>query len=419
MSNITFGGRTYDLKLSIDETRKTIDEVIAAKTARKIKYRLRNGGFVVSGHANRGDYCVWLPLSSDEGIKIITPMKDQTLQSLYENIQMIKGFESHIFPHIYNVDIFDRYVIVRMERMRKAKKAPKLSEKDKKWLVDDYDAAEKLLVNRLRDTERCMSEIMRLQLCPEDEWNKASNLIGGKIVDFHAFKHMPEMYSIPSVLSQQESEDIYKIALSRYKKRGDNKWKGKIYQGHRFDNGYVMEGYSSDGIEYDSYRKLLFNYMNKTTGARVLDLGCNEGFFSLQSYLHGAKKVVGVDLTSEDIALANDIKRIVGAGDALKFQKGNALSAIKGNQEWDVVIMNSVLHQIYANMEGADDFLQEVANKTQYFVYETPVNHPLMNISLEEIHQKLSKFFKIVRLCYLYDAYSTGYRANFVCYTFV
>ena len=45
------------------------------------------------------------------------------------------------------------------------------------------------------------------------------------------------------------------------------------------------------------------------------------------------------------------------------------------------------------------------------------VNHPLMNISAAEVEANLKKYFRIVRLLNVYDAYSSGYRANFVCYS--
>ena len=84
-------------------------------------------------------------------------------------------------------------------------------------------------------------------------------------------------------------------------------------------------------------------------------------------------------------------------------------------ESYNVVILSSVLHQIYTNMRGAEKFLHNIAQNTKYMVYETPVNHPLMNIPLENINYNLSLFFKHVRLTYIYKAYSSGYRAIFVC----
>ena len=61
--------------------------------------------------------------------------------------------------------------------------------------------------------------------------------------------------------------------------------------------------------------------------------------------------------------------------------------------------------------------LENIAKKGKYFVFETPANHTTMSIPLESIAQKLEEHFSVVRLLHVYDAYSSGYRANFVCYS--
>jgi len=61
-------------------------------------------------------------------------------------------------------------------------------------------------------------------------------------------------------------------------------------------------------------------------------------------------------------------------------------------------------------------FLTNISKHTKYMAYETPVNHPLMSISLESIQNNLKKYFPHVRLTYVYNAYSSGYRAIFACW---
>ena len=48
-------------------------------------------------------------------------------------------------------------------------------------------------------------------------------------------------------------------------------------------------------------------------------------------------------------------------------------------------------------------------------VFETPVDHPKMNLSLDAIKGKLNKWWGPIKISCVYDAYSTGYRAIFVC----
>ena len=178
-----------------------------------------------------------------------------------------------------------------------------------------------------------------------------------------------------------------------------------------------MEGYLSDNDMYDSYRKLPFIPYNKCKGKKVLDIGSNQGFFSFQASIHGASDVVGIELTEQDVAAANDIKEITGI-DNVNFINGDAIEYVMNSEEhYGLVIMNSVLHQIYPNFNGADPFLKKLSSITDYFAFETPLNHSTMNLDPILVQNELQKYFKIVRLLYVYDAYSTGYRANYVCYS--
>ena len=198
---------------------------------------------------------------------------------------------------------------------------------------------------------------------------------------------------------------------------GMPKWKGRIYQGFEFDNGYNMEGYSSDGSMYDSYKKLPFIPWNKVKDKSVLDIGSNQGFFSFQAAIHGASRVTGIELQKEDFLAANDLKNLMGFNN-VEFLNTDAIRHLKETDEcYGLIIANSILHQVYRNLEGADPILDIISNKCEYFAFETPANHTTMRISLAEIYTKLTRHFKTVRLLYVYDAYSSGYRANFICYS--
>ena len=66
-------------------------------------------------------------------------------------------------------------------------------------------------------------------------------------------------------------------------------------------------------------------------------------------------------------------------------------------------------------MKGADNFLSDISKKTNTLCYETALDHPLMDISITDVFYKLKKYFRTVRLMYVYDAYSSGYRGIFLC----
>ena len=286
----------------------------------------------------------------------------------------------------------------------------------------DREFVKNSLKSDLSLANKVSKEFKELDLNPEDEWYKSINCINGKIVDFHRFEVKEDRYYFPSNdKTPEDLNSIYMNMIDRYKSVLDNsglpKWKGKIYQGMTFDNGYTMEGYRSTQAMYDSFRKLPFIPINKSRGKKVLDLGSNQGFFCFQAALHGATEVTGVELQVQDHEAANDIKNITGL-DSVSFVNGDATKFIEDTQDhYGLIVMNSVLHQIYKNFEGSEEFMANISKKCDYFAFETPLNHPLMNISAQQVEQNLQKYFKNVRLLYVYDAYSSGYRANYVCFS--
>jgi tRNA (mo5U34)-methyltransferase len=63
-------------------------------------------------------------------------------------------------------------------------------------------------------------------------------------------------------------------------------------------------------------------YEGKWSGLRCLDIGCHEGWFSLQLAIRGAKEVVGTDVRDEHIRKASVIQRITGLHN-VSFQRGS------------------------------------------------------------------------------------------------
>jgi len=407
-------------------------------------FTLTMNGDTHEGIGSFGNDGLWLPLDKSTGVKILRASTPEKKEQYYKNVDYIKEINSDIFPDIYDLDSLDSEhgscVLIKMENVQYSKQN---TLDGSEGYIPPLDKAfiESKINNPLPDYYKCISEFTRHRICPEDDWFKNSdpkgsqkaasrNMFNGKLVDFHDFKYMPERYVFPSNgCGPQETERMYKEALLRYRKwmsdpsgGGMPKWKGTIYQGMQFDNGYVMPGYSSNNHMYDSFIKLHFMPMNKVRGKKVLDLGSNQGFFSFQSALHGASEVLGIELTPEDVQLANEVNQNLLKFENVRFKNGDIVEHIKNDDsEYELIILNSVLHQIYKDMIGSEEFLHNIAKRCKYFVYETPVNHhKLMSMPLEVIYNNLVSIFgdpNRVRLLHVYDAYSTGYRANFVCYT--
>jgi len=381
----------------------------------KGEIRFTLNGKEVSGPGLNCDDAYYIKMQDGTGLKIIKDNENRygALSETSKNLDYFKSKSFDIFPEIIDHNIDSNNIVMKVQHLDKSDDSCPLPS----WLPEsDHKFLKKELPTSLELLNKFNNTIIKENLLPEDEWCKDTNIIGDKIVDFHRFKVDKNRYKIPTQASKEDCQKIYDNAVKRYLSKGDNKWKGKIYQGHTFNNGFSFKGYSSDGINFDSYRKLNFYYTNKAKGKKVLDLGCNEGFFSTQASLAGAESVTGIDLYDHDIELASEIRDEITGLKNIEYIRADAVDFIKNdNNKYYLTFLSSVLHQIYPNNKHAEEFMSEVSSKTDYLCIESPFNHPLMNLSLKEMESFLSKFFSLVRLLFAYDAYSSGYRAIFVC----
>jgi|TARA_Y100000401_G_scaffold111588_1_gene109996 2-polyprenyl-3-methyl-5-hydroxy-6-metoxy-1,4-benzoquinol methylase len=380
------------------------------------KLRVILDGKKVAGEALECDDSYYIEREDGVGLKIIknNPFKYASLEETNKNLSYFKSKNFDIFPKIIEHNVDSDYILMKVEHLEKQASSftvPKWVPEDHHKFLQDKLPTSISLLNKFNNT------FIKENLFPEDEWCKKKNIVGDKVVDFHRFKVHKDRYQIPARVSSKDCKKIFDNAVKRYLARGDNKWKGKIYQGHIFNNGHVFEGYSSDGVNFDSYRKLNFYYMNKAENNKVLDLGCNEGFFSTQASLAGASSVTGVDLCKEDIQLSKEIRDEITGLDNIEYIQADAVDFVKNDKnKYNLTFLSSVLHQIYPNNKGAENFLHDIASKTEYLCLETPLDHKLMDISPKSMYNFLSKFFDLVRILFVYDAYSSGYRAIFVCW---
>ncbi len=342
-----------------------------------------------SKHYNvlHGDDAVYFQIDNNIGIKLIQGNEDD-----YNHLKYLQDKNLTTLPHIFSVERCNELIVLTIEHITN------------KPTTQDH-------------ITKCIEEITRHELLPEDEWSKNKNISDGKCIDFHRFRHAPDRYRFPTSATVQELDFIYHNALNRYKKM-NNKWKGKIYQEMCFDNGYDMKGYTSDHKISDSYRKLTFAHLQKAKDGVVLDLGCNQGFFSFQSCIHGAKEVIGVDTCVQDLMLAKEIQSYLNMPQ-IDFYEHDIVEFVNQNskKKFNLIFLLSVLHQIYPNMVGAEKLLKTLSKMSPYLIFETPINHPKNNIPVQQIENMLNKAFYKIRHCYTYNAYSSGERTIYVCYT--
>jgi SAM-dependent methyltransferase len=110
---------------------------------------------------------------------------------------------------------------------------------------------------------------------------------------------------------------------------------------------------------------------------RILDIGCGYGWCELNFLDRGAKKIVGIELTDQDLATARKYitdKRAV-------FKIGSAIDLPFPDKSFDTVVAWEVIEHIPKNTEGK--MFQEVSRvlKTNgAFYLSTPYKHILSNI---------------------------------------
>ena len=420
-----------NLKLIYKNKRITFDELFNTKK-RQFNFELNLNKKLYKGKGIRGDDSIFIPFSKEIGVKITKerPHIDASIKEVLEITNLIMKNKIEIFPEIFSTELVEneskeKFLITFMENIIN------------KNLFQNYLNKYKSIKNfvALRDVPYIIKNLNvypyflnkfyyfmeKHNLFPEDEWYKKTNLINNKIVDFSRFKILKERYLFPSNNKTkaellEEYDALKNIFAKNLNSEYIPQWKGSLYEGFKFDNGFIMEGYKSDYFRFDSYKKLPFIPFNKIKNKSVLDIGSNHGFFSFQSIIHGAKNVVAIELDRNNIKVAEKLKELMNIKNVefINQDVTNYLFETKNN--FELIIMNSVLHQIYKNYKGADKFLKQISKKCNYFVFETPVNHPTVNIKLTSIHKKLRKYFSVVRIQNIYEAYSAGYRAIYICY---
>ena len=117
--------------------------------------------------------------------------------------------------------------------------------------------------------------------------------------------------------------------LNKYK--SDQYW----YQRVKLPYGLVSPG------RKDSESKLeLLQLPDDLTGKRVLDIGCNVGYFSFEARKRGAE-VVGIDSNAQHLEIANELKSILELD--VEFKLLN-IAHIKELGKFDIVMLLSVYH---------------------------------------------------------------------------
>jgi ubiquinone/menaquinone biosynthesis C-methylase UbiE len=109
----------------------------------------------------------------------------------------------------------------------------------------------------------------------------------------------------------------------------------------------------------------LFNRIDLRNTIRVLEIGCGVGIVSAHLTNRYNMNVVGIDLDSEQIAIA---KMYNNENKHLKFIEADSTKLPFGDQEFDMVLSLYVLHHI-GNWEKALEEINRVLKQKGYFIF--------------------------------------------------
>ena len=213
----------------------------------------------------KGDDAIYIPLDNDRGLKIIYPNpKYGSQEQTYNNLLKFQNKKYSFFPSIGSIHLgyfkTDDNVVLKNTRGQEINYKDDLIFLELEHINDNPNPINtniewlplgdrEFVKNNLSIDVDILTELnygmLRAGLCPEDEWyKKEKNLINNKIIDFHRFTYLPQRYNMPTKANVNTLESVYTSALDRYDSMGINKWKGRIYEGFRFDNGEEFLGYS-------------------------------------------------------------------------------------------------------------------------------------------------------------------------------
>ncbi|MGY2048075.1 TIGR04290 family methyltransferase [Methylobacterium sp. JK268] len=80
------------------------------------------------------------------------------------------------------------------------------------------------------------------------------------------------------------------------------------------------------------------------TGASVLDIGCNGGFYAIEMKRRGAARVVGLDEDPDYLAQARFAAEALGA--AIEFRQGSVYDVAALGERFDLVLFMGVLYHL-------------------------------------------------------------------------
>jgi 2-polyprenyl-3-methyl-5-hydroxy-6-metoxy-1,4-benzoquinol methylase len=163
---------------------------------------------------------------------------------------------------------------------------------------------------------------------------------------------------------------------------------------------YIFNKWLRHGL-YERYRLTLEN-CGEISGARVLDIGCGTGRYSIEFAQRGAKRVVGIDFAPAMIAFSQQKAQEMGVADKCEFICGDFLKQTFA-EPFDIIVAiglfdyiadpGSLVNKIAALTKGrfvasypADSLIMGKQRKIRYFLKKCPLYF--------YTHEKIAQLYK-------------------------
>src|SRR2546423_11267693 len=100
------------------------------------------------------------------------------------------------------------------------------------------------------------------------------------------------------------------------------------------------------------------------TGATVLDVGCNGGFYSIEMKKRGAKRVLGIDVDDRYLNQARFAAETLGV--EIELQKCSVYAVDKFAGQFDYVLFMGVFYPLRYPLMALDNLIKKVAGKNGF-----------------------------------------------------
>jgi tRNA (mo5U34)-methyltransferase len=107
------------------------------------------------------------------------------------------------------------------------------------------------------------------------------------------------------------------------------------------------------------------------TGATVLDIGCNGGFYSIQMKQRNAKRVLGIDVDDRYLNQARFAAETLGLD--IEFEKRSVYAVDEIAGQFDYVLFMGVFYHLRYPLYALDKIVKKVAGK---LIFQTMVRGP-------------------------------------------